>query len=124
MSNVNQILADLEEPLSSFNTAASADDLAGMKTAAASASKIIAGINSLEPTDDLTDVHEAYTEGCALLDEALQAYVALYTEIESTESDASDVSDYENRLTEIQALYNEGVEKLAEGDSLAAGKDS
>ena len=59
------------------------------------------------------------------LEEALDAYIALYTEIENaTEEDPFDYATYDERLKEIQDRYNKGLEKLQAGDKEATNLPS
>ena len=65
-----------------------------------------------------------YEEGAGKLRDALNDYVALYTEISSsTDAQPFDWSTYDARLAEIQQGYDEGIAKLKETDELAANKE-
>ena len=124
MSQVNQVMDDLETQLSGFTDAVSRDDVVGMQTQAQNALATLDDLESIEAPESLADVHQSYTEGAASLREALSDYVALYTEISSaSESQPFDWATYEARLAEIQEKYDAGIEKMSAGDELAAGKE-
>ena len=124
MSQVNQVMDDLETQLSGFTDAVSRDDVVGMQTQAQNALATLDDLESIEAPESLADVHQNYMEGAASLREALSDYVALYTEISSaSESQPFDWATYEARLAEIQEKYDAGIEKMSAGDELAAGKE-
>lgn len=124
MSQVNQVMDDLETQLSGFTDAVSRDDVVGMQTQAQNALATLDDLESIEAPESLADVHQSYTEGAASLREALSDYVALYTEISSaSESRPFDWATYEACLAEIQEKYDAGIEKMSAGDELAAGKE-
>lgn len=124
MSQVNQVMDDLETQLSGFTDAVSRDDVVGMQTQAQNALATLDDLESIEAPESLADVHQNYMEGAASLREALSDYVALYTEISSAgESQPFDWVTYETRLAEIQEKYDAGIEKMSAGDELAAGKE-
>lgn len=124
MTQVNQQMEDLSANLSLFADAVSNNDVVSMRTQADSAFKVIDELAAVEAPEALADVQAEYVGGCAKLEEALSAYVALYTEIETaTEEQPFDYGSYDSRLTDIQKLYDEGVAQLKAGDALAAGKE-
>ena len=124
MSQVNQVMDDLETQLSGFTDAVSRDDVVGMQTQAQNALATLDDLESIEAPESLADVHQNYMEGAASLREALSDHVALYTEISSAgESQTFDWATYETRLAEIQEKYDAGIEKMSAGDELAAGKE-
>ena len=60
---------------------------------------------------------QCYVDGSEQLENALNAYIELYTEIDSaTDAQPFDWSTYDQRIADIQAAYNSGLEKLQEGD--------
>lgn len=121
MAQVNQIVDDLELQLESFKDAVSSDDLAAMKIEANGAFRLVDGLSALEPTEDMKAVHEAYTQGCADLENALSLYLELYTDIaNATEESPFDYSEYDERLAEIQEAYDSGIEQLKAGDDAVA----
>ena len=121
MSSVNQIMDDLDEQLESFVDAVSRNDVVAMQTQADAAFDILDELADLTVPEGLEEIHECYLAGAELLEQALDAYVDLYVEIDSASSDDDfDWSAYEDRLAEIQALYDEGVAQLEAGDEIAA----
>ena len=119
MSQVNAIMEELGAGLDSFTDAVSRNDLVNMRTQADDAFKSLDKLADLEVPDDLTDVHEKYVAGTSKLREALEGYIALYADMNSG---SLDQVAYEDRIAEIQKLYDEGVKLLEEGDKLAADK--
>lgn len=124
MSQVNQVMDDLEIALANFNDAVSRDDVVGMQTQSNNALSTLDDLAGIEAPEDLADVKNGYEQGSDLLRTALNDYVALYTEIASaTDAQPFDWSSYDARLAEIQKNYDEGIAKLKEADELAASKE-
>ena len=119
MSQVNEIMNDLDAGLALFVDAVSRGDIVNMRTQADNAYKVLDRLDELEVPESLADVHEQYLDGTAKLREALDAYIALYTDMNGA---SFDQSTYDARIAEVQALYDEGVEALKKGDELAADK--
>ncbi len=118
MSQVNQLMDDISVSLEQFSAAVSANDLTEMRAKATSASKSIDELAALEAPEGLAEVQADYSQGCTLLRDALNAYVTLYTDVENAES--VDALSYQERLTAIQESYNQGIQKLSDGDEKAA----
>ncbi|MEE0845421.1 MAG: hypothetical protein U0L71_04430 [Eggerthellaceae bacterium] len=124
MSQVNQVMDDLESALANFTDAVSRDDVVGMQTQAENALATLDDLSGIEAPEDLADVKSGYEEGAGKLRDALNDYVALYTEISSsTDAQPFDWSTYDARLAEIQQGYDDGIAKLKETDELAANKE-
>lgn len=117
MSQVNEIMDEVTVQLDQFVEAVSSGDVVAMRTQADSASRSLDKMSALEAPDALKDIRQSYIDGTDKLREALDQYVALYAE---TESDSFDSSTFNDRLSEIQELYNEGVAALQKGDEDAA----
>ncbi len=123
MSEVNQKVASLKDTLGDFEDAVSREDVVNMKTTAANAGKVIDELKAIEAPDELADIQSNYAEGAQSLEDALNAYVDLYTEIDSaTEANPFDWSTYDSRMTSIQQQYDQGVASLKAGDEAAASK--
>ncbi len=124
MSQVNQAMDDLQTKLDSFSDAVSRDDVVGMRTQADNAFKALDDLNGLEVPDAVKDIQQEYVDGTNSLKDALNAYIDLYTEIESaTDEHPFDWSSYDQRIAEIQAQYDAGIDKLKKGDEAAAAKE-
>lgn len=124
MSQVNQVMDDLQTRLDSFSDAVSRDDVVGMRTQADNAFKALDDLNGLEVPDALKDIQQEYVDGTNSLKDALNAYIDLYTEIESaTDEHPFDWSSYDQRIAEIQSQYDAGIDKLKKGDEAAASKE-
>ena len=123
MSTVNQKISSLEDTLSDFKDAVSREDVVNMKTTAASAGKVLDELASVEAPDELADIQSNYVDGTKALEEALNSYVDLYTEIDSaTDANPFDWSTYDARVAAIQQQYDQGVASLKAGDEAAADK--
>lgn len=121
LSQVNQVMDDLETALASFTDAVSRNDVVGMQTQADNALAKLDSLGSIEAPDELADVHQSYQDGTSQLRDALSSYVALYTEISSaTDVQPFDWSTYDARLAEIQEKYDAGIDALEAGDKAAA----
>ena len=121
MTQVNQKMDDLDSRLSDFVDAVSRGDVVTMRTQADNAFKALDELDSQEAPDALKDVKQCYVDGSEQLENALNAYIELYTEIDSaTDAQPFDWSTYDQRIADIQAAYNSGLEKLQEGDKTAA----
>lgn len=119
MSQVNEIMESLGKELDSFVDAVSRGDIVNMRTQADNAYRVLDKLDNLEAPDELADVQEKYQSGTKKLREALDDYITLYTE---ASGDSFDWSTYDDRIKEIQDLYDEGLKDLEDGDKAAAGK--
>ena len=120
MSQVNEIMEQLDKNLDSFVDAVSRGDVVNMRTQADNAFKILDKLDGLEAPEGLSDVQEKYKGGSAKLREALDGYIKLYTDMSGSSFDSS---TYDARIADIQKLYDEGVELMQQGDEAAAGKE-
>ena len=124
MTQVNQVMDDLQGKLDSFTDAVSRGDVVGMRTQADNAVKAIDELGKLEVPDELKEIQQDYVDGTGKLKDALNGYVGLYTEIDSaTDSQPFDWASYDQRVDDIQKLYDEGINKLKDGDSKAVEKN-
>ena len=119
MSQVNGVMAELGDELGSFVDAVSRNDVVNMRTQADNAYRSLDDLEAIEAPEGLSDVRQKYIDGTAKLREALDGYIALYTEVESG---ALNQSDYAARLAKVQALYDEGVDLLKQADEAASQK--
>lgn len=119
MSQVNEIIDQLNGDLDSFVDAVSRGDIVNMRTQADNAYKTLDKLAALEAPEALTDVQGYYTDGTKKMRDALDAYINLYTELEAG---SFDQSTYSKRIADVQKLYDEGVETLKKGDEAAAAK--
>ena len=124
MTQVNQTMEDLQSRLDGFTDAVSRGDLVGMRTQADNAYKALDELGKLNVPDDLKDIQQEYVDGTNKLKDALNAYIELYTEIDSaTEAQPFDYSTYDQRVADIKSLYDEGIGKLQSGDNKASEKN-
>lgn len=124
MSQVNQAMDELQTRLESFSDAVARDDVVGMRTQADNAFKALDDLDGLEVPDALKDIQKDYVDGTNSLKDALNGYIDLYTEIESaTDEQPFDWSTYDQRIADIQAKYDAGIDKLKKGDEAAAAKE-
>ncbi len=124
MSQVNQAMDDLQSRLDGFADAVSRNDVVSMRTQADDAFKALDDLNGLDVPEGLKDIQQEYVDGTSDLKDALNAYIDLYTEIESaTDDQPFDWSSYDQRIADIQDRYNAGIDKLKAGDEKAAAKE-
>ena len=121
MSQVNQITDELTENLAAFDTAVSDNDPVAMRLQADNAFKTLDSLSSLEAPDVLKDVQAGYVEGASKLEEALDSYIDLYTNMggANAENTTVDSAAYSEQLAAIQQTYNDGIAKLQETDKQA-----
>lgn len=118
MSDVNAIMEELSQRLGSFNDAVSRGDVITMRTQADDAFKVLDNLESLEAPEVLQDVKQGYVDGSKQLKDALNAYIALYTDLAANPSAVS-TDAYKERLASIQDTYDQAVEKLESTDEAA-----
>ena len=120
MATVNQTVEELATRLESFEEAVSRGDAVTMRTQADNAFKTLDSLASIEVPEGLEEVQSGYVDGCNDLKEALNADIALYTEIDSaTDEHPFDYSTYNDRIAAIQNQYNDGIAKLEAADKKA-----
>ena len=119
MSQVNETMVELDAGLDSFVDAVSRGDIVNMRTQADDAYKMLDKLEGIEAPEALADVHKSYVDGTAKLRQALDGYIALYTEAAQSNSNF-DWDTYADRIKEVQTLYDEGVAALEEGDKKAS----
>ena len=118
MSDVNAIMEELSQRLGSFNDAVSRGDVITMRTQADDAFKVLDNLESLEAPEVLQDVKQGYVDGSKQLKDALNAYIALHTDLAANPSAVS-TDAYKERLASIQDTYDQAVEKLKSTDEAA-----
>ena len=117
MSQVNQKMDDLGSSLDTFVEAVSRNDVVAMRTEVDSALKVIDEFDQIEAPDSLKDIQSKYVEGVDKLKSALDSYVTLYSEIANG---SADMSEYADRIADVQALYNDGMTALRAADEAAS----
>lgn len=119
MSQVNEAMVELDGNLDSFIDAVSRGDVVNMRTQADNAYKSLDKLAQIEAPEALASVKEKYVEGTGKLEKALDAYIQLYADADKG-GKSFDWSTYDERMKEIQKLYDEGVAALEEGDKAAS----
>ena len=123
MSQVNEAMESLKVKLNGFVDAVSRGDVVNMRTQADDAYMVLDELSSLEAPEGLQDIQNAYVDGTNELRNALNAYIDLYTEIDSaTEDNPFDWNTFDTRITEINEQYDAGIALLQEGDKIASEK--
>lgn len=121
MAQVNQTMDDLAQRLEGFEEAVSRGDVVTMRTQADNAFKALDTLAGLDAPEPLKEVQQDYVDGCSSLKDALNGYIALYTEVASaTEDHPFDYSTYDQRVKDIQDTYDQGIDQLKAGDARAA----
>ena len=119
MSQVNQIMIDIDDALEEFAVAVESGDVPAMRSAANEAGRSVDSLASLEAPEALAELQTDYSEGAAQLDDALDAYIQLYSDIENAGA-TFDSAAYAERLAEVQQSYDAGIERLEAADEKAA----
>ena len=118
MSQVNETMVELGEALDQFVDAVSRGDVVNMRTQADNAYRVLDKLAGIEAPDDLKDVRDCYVEGTGKLRKALDGYIELYAE--TAKSEEADSAEFNARIAELQALYDEGIAALQKGDQIVA----
>ena len=116
MARVNQQMADLAEVLEGFQAAVGEGDAVAMQASQAQAGRIIEAVKSAEAPAMLEDVKQGYVTGLDQLQQALGSYVQLYNDAQAGWLDEAAFND---RLAQVQASYDAGVQALADADAAA-----
>lgn len=120
MTKVNLAMEDLNSRLTSFDEAVARGDAVTMRTQADNAFKAIDDLAAIETPDAMKDLQKNYVDGCNTLKDALNDYVALYTEISSAAEDRPfDFGTYDDRIKSVQEKYNKGIDQLKAADEEA-----
>lgn len=120
MTKVNQAMEDLNGRLGDFDDAVARGDVVTMRTQADNAFTAIDALSSIDTPDAMKSLQSGYVDGCNALKDALNAYIDLYTEIESaTEEHPFDYGTYDERIKAVQDKYNDGINKLKAADEEA-----
>lgn len=115
MALLNQKTSDLEEVLGAFQNAVSAGDAVGMKAAASDAAKIVESVASLEATESLGDVKDAYVEGLQSIDASMNEYAELYAKVAAG---SVNQAAFNKELKAVQESYDKALEQLTAADEL------
>lgn len=120
MTKVNQTMEDLNGRLGDFDDAVARGDVVTMRTQADNAFTAIDALSAIDTPDAMKSLQSGYVDGCNALKDALNAYIDLYTEIESaTEEHPFDYGSYDERIKAVQDKYNDGINKLKAADEEA-----
>jgi hypothetical protein len=129
MASINSISSEAADDLSSFSEAIGTGDIATARIDADNAIATLSEIQDIEAPDALSEVDADYKKGAEELSEALSRYVDLYTKVYSSTSSSSssssdsssvDMEAVSQELSEIQALYDDGIQHLSDADQLVA----
>lgn len=113
MATLNQQMDDLQTTMNSFQEAVSNKDVVGMQAQASNVDKIVDSVKNTDATDRLKTVKDDYVDALCTLDDAMDAYVSLYTDVQNG---TVDTETYNQRLTDVQNAYNDGMNKLQGAD--------
>ncbi len=120
MAKVNLTLDELSTKLDQFEEAVSRGDSVTMRTQLENAMGSLEALSKIDAPEAMKNLQEQYVSGCTSLGDALNAYVDLYTEIDTAdEAHPFDYATYDDRISAIQEQYNEGLSKLQEADNAA-----
>ncbi len=113
MALLNQQMDDLQTTLDSFQKAVAQKDTVSMKAQVANISKTLDDVKNTDCTERLQTVKDGYVDGLCTLQDSLNAYVTLYTDVSNG---AVDDATYQQRLTQVQTSYDNGIAKLKSAD--------
>lgn len=120
MTKVNQAMEELNSRLGDFDDAVARGDVVTMRTQADNAFVAIDTLAAIDTPDAMKNLQGSYVDGCTALKDALNAYIDLYTEIDSaTEEHPFDYGTYDERIKAVQDKYNDGINKLKAADEEA-----
>ncbi|MCI9130171.1 MAG: hypothetical protein HFJ65_07710 [Eggerthellaceae bacterium] len=120
MADMNQAAADLSEKMTAFTDAVAREDLVSMQTQADSAYAVINRISEIEAPEELGELKQKYVDGANQLKDAMSSYIDLYTEIDTaTTRDPFDYDTYNDRISQIQAAYDAGIQTIKDADQSA-----
>ena len=119
MLQVNETMVELDDSLSLFVDAVSRGDVVNMRTQAENAYKSLDKLAGIEAPEALSDIKKNYVEGTEKLREALDGYIDLYTEAANSR-DEVEADSFNEKIAQIQKLYDEGIAALKAGDEAAA----
>lgn len=114
MSQANSAMMQLDADLEPFTAAVAAEDVVTMEQAASKVYRDIDTFKAITAPDAMKDIHAEYSAGCEDLKQALQAYIALYSD--ASNADAKELNE---GLASVQALYDSGIAHLKAGDTKA-----
>lgn len=117
MSQVNEIMMQVDSTLSTFVSSVASSDIVSIRSSANDALSELSKLSSLEAPDDLKDIQTDYQNGSDKLSDALNQYIQLYADVDAGGLDQAAVNE---RIGEIQSLYDEGYNALKSADEAAA----
>ena len=113
MAQLNQQMSDLQTTADGFQKAIAAKDTVSMNASVADVQKIIDSVKNTDSTERLSTVKDEYVDGLCTLDDAMKAYVSLYTD---AQNGIVDSATFASRLQSVQAAYDNGIAKLKVAD--------
>ena len=120
MSQVNRLLDSLTLELDAFGDAVAEENAAKMNSHTDKVKAIIVELRAIKAPEGLAVVHNEYVTGCDELREALEAYVTLYTALNSaTEEEPFDYATFNEELQKVKKKYDSGIKHLETGDAKA-----
>ncbi len=77
-------------------------------------------ISEIEAPEELGELKQKYVDGANQLKDAMSSYIDLYTEIDTaTTRDPFDYDTYNDRISQIQAAYDAGIQTIKDADQSA-----
>ncbi len=120
MADMNQAVDDLKEKMASFTDAVAREDAVSMRVQADSAFAVVDQISEIEAPEELGELKQKYVDACYQLKDALNGYLALYTEIDTaTTRNPFAYDTYADRIAALQEQYDAAVQALEDADKSA-----
>ena len=96
-----------------------------MKAQLTSVDKLIESVKNTDCSSTLQPAKDMYVDALCSLDDALESYVELYTDVANGSVDSA---TYDERLANVQSAYDDAMDKLKSADdkivSISNGDDS
>lgn len=120
MANVNQIMEDIDAQMTEFSTIIKEGEVVSFSTQLANIDNSVDKLKALSVPDDMKDIQSEYLKGTEELRTAFASYVELYEDVKVPASGTFDFSKYGERLADIRAHYEAGIEALQNADQKAS----
>lgn len=125
MATLNQQVTDIQTDLVAFQDAVAKQDAVTMKAQLSSVDKLIDSVKNTDCSSTLQPAKDAYVDALCSLDDALESYVTLYTDVANGTIDSA---TYNERLSSVQSAYDAAMDKLKSADdkivSISNGDES
>lgn len=120
MSNVNQIMDEIDAQMTEFSTIVKEGEVVSLSTQLAAINNSVDKLKALSVPDEMKDIQSDYLKGTEELQTAFAAYVDLYEDVKAPENGTFDFATYGDRLNDVKSHYEAGIQALESADQKAA----